>query len=75
MIETTIIVAVIIGIVEAIKRTGYLDTRWSALVAVLLGVALAWFSNEGDLTDALFLGVVSGLMAAGLYSGTKAVVR
>jgi len=74
MFDIVIVVAVIIGVVEAIKRTGFVDSKWSAVLAIVLGVAWAWFS-DGSSAEALFGGVIAGLTAAGLFSGAKATLR
>jgi len=68
---------VIIGLVEVAKRTG-MTGRYAPLLSVLLGLALAallklsepalgsWFALE-------LAGIISGLLACGLYSGQKAL--
>jgi hypothetical protein len=75
MIELGIVVAVIIGVVEAVKRTGFLAAKWSAIFAILLGVVWMWFSGDAEISVRIFDGVVAGLMASGLYSGVKSVVK
>lgn len=74
MLDLTIAVPIIIGVVEAIKRLGMV-TRVAPILAILLGFAFFYF--WGDLTTAenLFAGLVAGLSAAGLYSGVKTVVK
>lgn len=75
MIEVGVIAAVIVGVVEAIKRTGYLSSKWAALVAIVLGVVWFYFMGESpELANRIIEGVITGLTAAGLYSGGKATV-
>lgn len=74
MFELTAVVAVIVGVVEAIKRTGYLTSQWAALVAIALGVLTFIFIGEATLGINAFMGVIAGLSASGLYSGTKATL-
>lgn len=73
-------VPVIIALVELVKRSFHLDSRWAALAAVifgLLGGAAVHLAHETDhtLAQALFGGLLAGLSAAGLYSGVKAATH
>jgi hypothetical protein len=74
IIAESIIVPVIIGLVEVAKLTG-LPSRFAPLTSVILGVVIhvALLATAGVPTAAFF-GLVSGLTAAGLYSGIKASV-
>ena len=72
------IAIIIVGLVELAKISFRLPERWAALVAVLLGVAFAllgWaeVAVEASLLEAVLLGIMAGLAAAGLYSGGRAV--
>lgn len=67
----------IVGLVELLKRSVGLPPRYAGLVAVALGLLLAallkWDSPAvGSWLQVLLMGVLSGLSAAGLYSGTRA---
>jgi len=75
MFEFTVVVAVVLGLTEAVKRTGYLSSKWSALFAIGVGVALSLFIAEGTTVVRIFEGIISGLTAAGLFSGTKATIK
>ena len=69
-----IITAVLIGLVQVAKTIG-LPTRWAALTAVVLGVvACLSLTLFRELATPVFYGVVAGLSAAGLWSGTKATI-
>lgn len=70
---------VIVALVEGAKRLG-LPARWAPLAAVLLGLTCAVLSHLGAVVpsvhrwyEAVGGGIVLGLSAAGLYSGTRAV--
>jgi len=66
-----IVVPVIIGLVEAIKRAKFLNKRLLPLVAVFLGLGIsAWIGGY----EALLEGVMAGLMSCGLWSGTKTAI-
>ena len=64
-----IFVPVVIGLTQVVKDTKFVDKRFIPAVAVLLGVALAWF-----LGNSLVDGVVMGLMSTGLFSAGKQIV-
>jgi len=67
-----ILVPIIVGLVSAIKIVG-LDSRFAPILALALGVlgasVLVGFSGS-----AVLGGIIAGLTASGLYSGTKATV-
>lgn len=67
-----ILVPVVVGLTQAIKATG-VDTRWSPLVAVALGIIGA-IIFAGLSWGAVIGGIVAGLTAAGLFSGVKKTV-
>ena len=74
VVSFTIAAPVIVGVVSALKLAGLPD-RYSPLTAILLGVvASALVFPAGTVGLTIFWGVVSGLTAAGLYSGTKATI-
>ncbi len=69
---------VIVALVEGAKRAG-LSARWAPVLAVVLGLTcgllaqLAVVAPRVDVWyEAAGAGIVLGLSAAGLYSGTKA---
>ena len=70
--QFAIVVAVALGVTKAINMAG-VSTRWSALIAIGLGVL-----SVGVLVDfsggSVIGGVIAGLTAAGLWSGTKAIL-
>ncbi len=70
-----ILSAVIVGLVQVAKSIG-LPAKWSALVAVCLGVlgGFLWLS-PGDWRGAVLGGIIAGLTASGLYSGGKATAE
>ena len=70
--EFLAIVPVTTGLVEVVKVTGLPD-RFAPLASLLIGVGLAFF--VADTVPAVILGgIAAGLMASGLYSGTRAMV-
>lgn len=66
-----VIIPIIIGIVEVFKRAG-LPNKYSPIVSLLLGVIFGILYVQ-PLLDGITLGLVIGLSATGLYSGSKNV--
>lgn len=74
IISEAIIVPVIVGLVQVAKMSG-LPSKFAPLLSVVMGVCvhIALLASAG-VPVAAFYGLVSGLTAAGLYSGVKASV-
>lgn len=77
MVETAILVALIVGITEVVKRIG-LEARWLPLVAIVLGI----FGNFGGKVigaanlELVIGGLIAGLTACGLWDlGKKTVLN
>jgi len=69
----TALIPVIIGLVAAVKKAG-IPSRWLPLTAILFGLIGVWVL--GGATGVEWLaGVVAGLSAVGLHSGTKATLN
>ncbi len=72
--------AVIVALVEGAKRAG-LPGQWAPVLAVLLGLTCGLLAQLAAVAPRVHLwyeaagaGIVLGLSAAGLYSGTKALL-
>ena len=71
MISEAIIIPVIIALVELLKGLG-LPKKFAALISVIFGAIIGIFYIENnDIKTRIFLGIVYGLSASGLYSTTK----
>lgn len=72
------IMALIVGLVQMLKQSG-LSPRWAAPVSVLMGIVayVSWAAVKGATPEqwwiAVVTGILVGLAASGLYSGTQAV--
>jgi hypothetical protein len=71
---------VIVALVEGAKRAG-LPVRWAPVLAVTLGLACGLMAQLAAVAprvhiwyEAAGAGIALGLSAAGLYSGTKAIL-
>lgn len=61
---------IVMILVEGIKTTNIIPSRYSAVVAITVGVGfgvLLSFAGQGTMIDLSIAGVVSGGVAAGLY--------
>ena len=64
-----LIIPILIGILEVFKKLG-LPVKYVPVLSLLLGV-LASVSVSGLVVENFIQGLVYGLSACGLYSGTK----
>ena len=65
------LVPVILALVQGAKQAG-LPTKWAPLLSLVLGVGGVWAISGGF---DLITGIVVGLSAAGLWSGTRATLQ
>lgn len=72
-----VIVPIIIAIVQAIKLTGWVQDHFSPLLAIGVGIIIAWLgdTNGTTLGSTLLTGTVFGLMSSGLYSGISVTMK
>jgi len=61
--------AILTGLVEAIKRTGVIENKWMPLIAIIIGIAGAWYLELGVIT-----GIILGLTSVGLFETAKGTV-
>ena len=68
------LIPILIGINEVVKRIG-IANRFIPIVSVLLGIGVS-FITPGVTTSfiAIIGGIVIGLSAVGLYSGTRSTI-
>lgn len=72
--KSVVIVPIVLGLTQAIKMTA-IPERYSAIIAIVVGIMIAFVTGSGvPWGQNTLAGVIYGLSAAGLYSGTKAVV-
>ena len=67
-------VGVVMALVQGAKEIG-LPVKFAPLLAVVLGVGFVVGRQATVDYDAVYAGILTGLIAAGLYSGTKAVTQ
>ena len=69
MIETAIIATIVLGLVEAVKRTNKVSEIYLPIVAIVIGIAITGLSTVGG-TEFVFNGIIAGLQSIGLYELT-----
>jgi len=74
MFDFAIVVPIIVALVSTLKITG-LPGKFAPLASLALGVMIFSGVGSGDIVGNIFEGVVAGLTASGLYSGTKSVIE
>ncbi len=72
-LNETAVIPIIMAIVELIKGFG-LPRKYAAVIAVIIGIIVGiYFIEPQNIKLGLFKGIIYGLTASGLYSGTKNV--
>lgn len=63
-------VPIVIGVVSVFKGVG-LPSKWAPIISLVLGLGVS-FLVGGPLLTVILAGLIVGLSASGLYSGSKA---
>jgi len=66
------IIPMILAIVELFKRIG-LPAKFSPIIAAVLGLIIGIVYLDASVKESIIVGLMLGLSATGLYSGTKNV--
>ncbi len=67
------IIPLIVGIVALIKKVG-LPSTYAPIIAIILGIAIMSIESGFSINVAI-QGMVIGLSASGLWSGTKTMIN
>ena len=73
--EVEYLIPVVVGVVEAVKRAFKMPTKYCPLLSIAIGVGVSSLMVSDSLPVALFRGLVVGLSAVGLFSGTRATLN
>ena len=73
MLEETIILAIVVGLTEVVKRVGLVG-RIVPVFAVVAGIGVAFIANLGGAWDVALQGLIVGLTAIGAYEVGKTTV-
>jgi len=76
IIDFGVISLIVIGLVQVVKVTG-LPKKLLPLSSIVFGVILAFVWGFGAIPYSILViqGLIAGLTASGLWSGTKTVVK
>lgn len=69
---TVAIIPIVTGLVSVLKTSLKIDSRFAPVASILFAAALVTVTG-GTWQVVVIQGVIIGLAASGLYSGTKAV--
>ncbi|MCJ7843440.1 hypothetical protein MUB24_21695 [Lederbergia sp. NSJ-179] len=74
-IYDVLVIPLIIGLVEAFKIAG-VSKRFLPLIAIGVGIVIGIvYMTELNLKQGILVGIILGLSASGLYSGTKNTIE
>ncbi|WAA10849.1 holin [Fervidibacillus albus] len=71
MFEIGLIIAVVVGLVELVKRLDIVPTKYLPLISLTLGIVTGLFYLDGEIKVRVFNGIIIGLSASGLFDQTK----
>jgi len=76
MLETTAIMAIVIGVTEVLKKTFNINTRFVPIISLALALFYVLLVSELPLAESVFIGLITGLSASGLYDvGKKTILK
>ena len=76
MVELGIMLAIVVGLSEVVKRMSVIPPKCIPILDLILGISASFIWTQGSgWRDVLLQGVIVGLMASGLYSGAKNVLQ
>jgi uncharacterized membrane protein (DUF441 family) len=72
-----VVVPIVLALTQAIKLTGFIPDHFAPLVAIGVGIIVAWLGNGNDVpfSTTLLSGSIFGLISSGLYSGVKTTMQ
>lgn len=73
-IHDVAIIPLILALVQFFKKVG-LPEKYSPVIAVLFGLLAGIFYLDAPIKEGIIVGLMLGLSATGLYSGTKNLVK
>jgi len=75
MLENVILTGIVMGLTQAVKGF-FVESRWVPLIAIVLGIGGAFaIPPVQHYGQEILEGVISGLVAVGLYSSTKNTMK
>lgn len=77
MIEITdvVVVAVIMGLVQLVKKLEWFPAKYLPLLSLILGIVSGIIYFEGPIQNKVMFGIILGLSAAGLFDQSKIITK
>lgn len=75
MFEFGVFVAAIVGLNQLFKTAFEIPKRYLPLLSLLLGLLAGIVYFQGDMKERVFMGVVMGLSASGLFDQSKIITK
>lgn len=66
--DEAVMVAVLVGVLEVVKKTGF-NPKFIPVLSLFLGAGIGIIYSGFELKEGILSGIVIGLSAVGLYSG------
>lgn len=78
-IDNFVIMAIIIGLTEVVKKFIVEDSKYIPVIAIVIGLVITYISssflNVTTWQEILLIGLVNGLSSIGLYSGVSNTIN
>lgn len=74
-VATAALIPVTVGIVAAIRMATAVSDRYAPIISIAVGIGASFIFPASSIGLTVLAGIVIGLSASGLYSGTRATVR
>jgi uncharacterized membrane protein (DUF441 family) len=72
-----VVVPIVLALTQAVKLTGFVPDHFAPLVAIGVGIIIAWLNHGNDVPfgSTILSGAIYGLISSGLYSGVKTTMQ
>lgn len=68
-----VLIPIVVGLTSVAKN--YISIRWIPLTSIILGILGSFLLPAATVQITILSGIIVGLSACGLYSGTKTTVQ
>lgn len=75
MFDIALIIAVIVGLIELVKKLEAVPVKYMPLFSLLFGIIAGVLYIEGSFKEQLMYGIMIGLSASGLFDQSKIITK
>lgn len=75
MFEIALIVAVVVALLEVVKKLDVVNKKYIPVVALAIGIVAGLFYMDGTVKEQIFYGLMIGLTACGLFDQSKIIKK